>query len=448
MRKFCFLLLACCMLITGCNIHKSAGAEDNKLHTTPEVTEEITIELTDEPMITEIITVEPTEVITNEPTEEPTDAPSEEPTENITSVPTDTPQSTPTVKPTNTPRPTVTPSPVPTATPKPTPKPTPTPTPKPTWTETEIEPKTLYTTHSLNIRTAPYTGEDNVIYCMPKGAKVKAIAETNNGWYKIEYKDYVGYSSKKYLSTQQEENLTYPLVYQDSTMKITIYKEWYHYAYIYSAHIVTTDYTRIGMYNANNKYHSYCTTSQAAKQLGAILCVNGDYANAPCFGLAFARRGKVFNDGECYAVGFYNNHTGILYLNGSGTPTYGRKLSKLVEEGLVTDTINFYYSVFVKNGQNLINPDQSNSTDRRPRTFIGTNGNPGDIWIFVADGDHRDGKSVGINSWERADWAISKGCTLCFGMDGGGSSTMVFQGKRLTGGNHSERAVVDFFFAK
>ena len=232
-------------------------------------------------------------------------------------------------------------------------------------------------------------------------------------------------------------------------MKITIYKEWYHHAYIYSAHIQFTDYKRVGMYNANGKYHSYCTTSQAAKQLGAILCVNGDYANAPCFGLPFARQGKVYNDDiECWAPGFYNNHNGKLFLNDWGMPTHGRKLSEMVKEGIVTDTINFYYSVFVKNGKSLINDSEQHSNDRRPRTFIGTNEQPGDIWVFVADGDHRDGKSVGINSWERAEWAISKGCTLCFGMDGGGSSTMVFQGKRLTGGNHSERAVVDFFFAR
>ena len=267
--------------------------------------------------------------------------------------------------------------------------------------------------------------------------------------YFIKYKDYVGYSAKKYLSTQQESNLTFPLVYKDDTMKITIYKEWYHHAYIYSAHIQFTDYKRVGMYNANGKYHSYCTTSQAAKQLGAILCVNGDYANAPCFGLPFARQGKVYNDDiECWAPGFYNNHNGKLFLNDWGMPTHGRKLSEMVKEGIVTDTINFYYSVFVKNGKSLINDSEQHSNDRRPRTFIGTNEQPGDIWVFVADGDHRDGKSVGINSWERAEWAISKGCTLCFGMDGGGSSTMVFQGKRLTGGNHSERAVVDFFFAR
>ena len=448
------LLLACiasfCM---GCVKDDTPPAAAKPYATTRPTMNPTTAVTTDQPDNTPVVTATVTDMPTDEPTVEPTklvtEEPTDEPTAEPTAVPTEAPTTTPTPKPTATPKPTPTATPKPTATP--TPKPTATPVPTPSWTEEEIETKTLYTTHRLNLRTAPDTNQDNIILCMPSGAKVKATAYTSNKWYKVTYtknnKSYTGYAHSHYLSEVSPET-QWPLVYKDANTTITIYKEWYHHAYIYSAHIVTTKYDRIGMYNANGHYHSYCTTSQAAKQLGAILCVNGDYANAPCFGLAFARHGKVYNDGECYAVGFYNNHNGRMFLNISGTPTYGRRLSTMVEEGLVTDTINFYYSVYVKNGKSTISDSEQHSNDRRPRSFVGTNGNPGDIWIFVADGDHRDGKSVGINSWERAQWALSKGCTMCVGMDGGGSSTMVFRGKRLTGGNHSERAVVDFIYFK
>ena len=87
-------------------------------------------------------------------------------------------------------------------------------------------------------------------------------------------------------------------------------------------------------------------------------------------------------------------------------------------------------------------------TSRAQRTFIGTNGNAGDIWLVVSDGRYNDGKSAGLTYREMAAYLQSKGCTFGVPLDGGGSSTMVFQGKVLNAANGTQRAVVDFVYFK
>lgn len=86
-----------------------------------------------------------------------------------------------------------------------------------------------------------------------------------------------------------------PKKYSDSTLKITITKEWYKNAYVYAAHVNLTDYSRFFTSNGNNKYGSKETTSHSAKRQGAILAINGSYS-APYLGYGVVRAGKVYND--------------------------------------------------------------------------------------------------------------------------------------------------------
>ena len=45
-------------------------------------------------------------------------------------------------------------------------------------------------------------------------------------------------------------------------------------------------------------------------------------------------------------------------------------------------------------------------------------------------------------------YLVSKGCTFGVNLDGGGSSTMYFNGKVLNAARGNERAVVDFVYFK
>ena len=238
----------------------------------------------------------------------------------------------------------------------------------------------------------------------------------------------------------------YPKGYRDDTCTIIIYKEWYHNAYVYAAHVTFTDYDRLWVECGKGKYNSGGeTTSAAAKRVGAILAINGDYAvpGNGAGGYAIARKGKVCNDKKTYAEGVYNHHTGML-LYGQSKGIGGVMLSELVANKKVTDTFQFGPCMLL-DGKVLGDPS---STSRAQRTFIGTNGRPGDIWLCVSDGRYNDGSSAGLNGYQCGAYLASKGCTLGVPLDGGGSTTMYFNGSVLNAAKNGQRAVVDFVMFK
>ena len=311
----------------------------------------------------------------------------------------------------------------------------------------EAEGVVYYTTTALNVRTGPSTSHDR-LGTMAKGTKVVSYG-TSSGWHKIIYNNQIAYCFGSYLTKNGGGVSTiseYPKTYKDSTCTITIYKEWWNNAYVYAAHIQYTDYTRLWMECANGKYNSGGeTTSAAARRVGAIIAINGDYAT-PGNGAgsyAIARNGVVCNDQKACPEGIYNSKTGVL-LYGQSKGISGEQLSTLVKEGKVTDTFQFG-PCFLLDGK--IIGDKS-STSRAQRTFIGTNGNAGDIWLCVSDGRYNDGKSAGLNAYECATYLQSKGCTLGVPLDGGGSSTMYFDGQVLNAAKSGQRAVADFLMFK
>lgn len=232
--------------------------------------------------------------------------------------------------------------------------------------------------------------------------------------------------------------ISYPLTHSDSTSNITITKEKYAGTWCYIAHVTFTDYSRFGTSCGRGVYGGSETTSSAAARLGAILTINGDWA-APQLGYRVARSGQVCNDGSCWSEGVYSRANGILAYPGD-IGIQGQNLGSLVAAGTVSDTFQFG-PTFLRNGAVI----GSNGGGRAQRTFIGTSGAPGDIWMVVTEGRYSDGVSAGLTYTECAQLLQSKGCTFGVPLDGGGSSTMVFKGMRLNSVS-SERSVVDFVY--
>ena len=251
-------------------------------------------------------------------------------------------------------------------------------------------------------------------------------------------------------ATPQLKSNEYPKGYRDGTCTIIIYKEWYKNAYVYAAHIKFTDYTRLWTECANGQYRGGTeTTSHAANRVGAIFAVNGCYS-APSLDYTVVRRGKIWNGSGrasfwCPAV--YSSYNGKLVSAWDGswsTPgVSGGQIDDLVSRGLVTDTFCF-------GPPSMFNGQIANSSDttRAQRTFIGTNGHPGDIWICVSDGRYNDGSSAGLTFNEAIQYLKDKGCTFGVHLDGGGSSTMYFNGSVLNAARGNQRAVVDFLVFK
>ena len=249
-------------------------------------------------------------------------------------------------------------------------------------------------------------------------------------------------------STNTSTTSAYPMTYSDGTATITIYKEWYNNAYCYAAHIKFSDYSRLSTACANGAYGKGTeTTSHAASRLGAILTINGCYSSKN-LDYIVVRDGKIWNgsDRSAWLPAIYSQSNGKLLSawDSGGTPGIsGANVNELVSKGLFTDSFCFGPPI-LSNG----NITAGSDTSRAQRTFIGTNGKAGDIWLVVSDGRYNDGKSAGLTYKEMASYLKSKGCTFGVPLDGGGSSTMVFKGQVLNAAKGNQRAVVDFLYFK
>lgn len=254
--------------------------------------------------------------------------------------------------------------------------------------------------------------------------------------FKVIVEDKNGNKTTKSFIINVGKKPDWPKTYEDETGKITIIKEWYKNAWVYAAHIEFSDYDRLKTTTCSGGNE---TTSAAAERLSAILTINGDYSSDHSGGIV--RDGKVLRDhGYCDAPGVYNQSTGIL--------EYGKKLNgsltSLVNSGRITDTFNFCKeSVYINNG---VLASNRWGDSRAQRTFMGTNGKAGDIWLCVSDGRYNDGESAGLTYLECGQYLQTKGCTFALPLDGGGSSTMVFEGEVLNAEKGHERAVVDFVY--
>lgn len=304
-----------------------------------------------------------------------------------------------------------------------------------------------------------YTGDEVCTKCnetVKTGTVIKAEGHRYGNW--VTSKEPTGFETgSKYrtcTTCKAKETASipktelYPIIDEGEGYKITITREWYKKAWVYVAHLKFTDYARFGTSCANGKYkNGYETTSHAASRLGAILTINGCYS-APKLDYTVVRSGKIWNGANrnMCLPGVYSSHTGLFqsgWEGKQGTPGIsGVSVQQLVDEGKVTDTFCFGPPGLV-NGE-LIG---KNEGARAQRTFMGTNGNAGDIWLCVSDGRYNDGESAGLTFYEAMEFLTTKGCTFGLHLDGGGSSTMVYRGHVLNAVKE-ERAVVDFVYFK
>ncbi len=240
----------------------------------------------------------------------------------------------------------------------------------------------------------------------------------------------------------------YPLSYSDESATITITREWFEDAWCYIAHLQFSDYTRFGTDCANGAYdNGYETTSNAAHRLGAIFAVNG-CGSAPFLDYPVIRSGVLCNGSgrNLLVPAVYSSTNGLLqsaWETGGTDGIAGVTIDELVETGAVTDTFSFGPPILA-NGTVVAGSDDS----RAQRNFIGTNGNPGDIWIIISEGRYMDGESAGLTYSQCARLLVEKGCTFGVPLDGGGACTMVFQGEVLNSAAGRERSLVDFVYFK
>ena len=220
-------------------------------------------------------------------------------------------------------------------------------------------------------------------------------------------------------NSSESNVLSYPLTYSDATASITVYKENYNGSNVYAAHVQLSDYSRFyGAYLGGQVLSSVASDK--------ILAINGDWA-APN-GYTLIRNGQMIVQSNM-PEGAYSAYNGLLWYGQSGY------------DG-ATETFCFG-PAFLMNGSVI----GGNMSSRAQRTFIGTTGVPGDLWLCVTDGRYVDGYSAGLTEYECAVYLQSKGCTFGVPLDGGGSTEMIFRGQILNS-VASERPLSDALFIK
>ena len=236
--------------------------------------------------------------------------------------------------------------------------------------------------------------------------------------------------------------------YSDGNISVTLTEKTVNETQVYVADITlsSSDYLKTAL--AQNSYGTNVTakTSVTAAENNAILAVNGDYYGANSSGYVI-RNGVVYRDSVREDA---SNGDLAIYKDGSFKIIYEDQVSadQLVRDGVV-NLLAFGPSL-VENGEISVdtNTEVGQAMSSNPRTAIGIIDENHYI-IVVSDG--RTSESKGLSLYQMAEVMKSYGVKTAYNLDGGGSSTLYFNGqvinKPTTGGSKiSERAVSDIVY--
>ena len=217
----------------------------------------------------------------------------------------------------------------------------------------------------------------------------------------------------------------------------------------YVADVLLDDATTLRSAFADNAFGENITetTSAIAEDNGAVFAINGDYYGFRDTGIV-VRNGVVYRDeGAREGLAFYTDGTVEIY---DETTTSADELvadgvwntlsfgPAIVADGAIVDGIEDV-EVDTNVGNHSIQGDQ-------PRTAVGvidTN-----HLVFVVVDGRSPGYSEGVTMTELAEIMQGLGATTAYNLDGGGSSTMYFDGELVNDplGRGQERGTSDILY--
>lgn len=236
--------------------------------------------------------------------------------------------------------------------------------------------------------------------------------------------------------------------YKDENISINLTETTVNNTQVYVADVSLSSAEYLKTAFAQNSYGTNVTakTSVTAADNKAILAVNGDYYGANATGYVI-RNGVVYRDSVRENA---SNGDLAIYKDGTFKIIYEDQVTaeKLVNDGVVN--LLAFGPALVENGEISVdtNTEVGQAMASNPRTAIGIIDENHYI-IVVSDG--RTSESQGLSLYQMAEVMKSYGVKTAYNLDGGGSSTLYFNGqiinKPTTGGNKiSERAVSDIVY--
>lgn len=228
----------------------------------------------------------------------------------------------------------------------------------------------------------------------------------------------------------------------DYSITVTQYQEYDTAIYVADITVSSAEIIKTAL--ANDTYGKNITayTSTIASENQAVLAINGDYYGAQ-------ESGYVIRNGVAYRETSDGEDIFVLYADGSMKVLDSDDVTvqELLDQGawqawsfgpgLLSDGV-------VTVGENT---EVSRAMNSNPRTAIGRIDD--NHYVFVVS-DGRTDESKGLSLYELAEFMESLGCRTAYNLDGGGSSTMYFNGSVInnptTNGRIRERAVSDIVY--
>jgi exopolysaccharide biosynthesis protein len=234
--------------------------------------------------------------------------------------------------------------------------------------------------------------------------------------------------------------------YEDENIKISIESVYEYDTWIYVADIQVSSAAYLKTAFAGDTYgrNFKDTTSDMAEDKGAIFAINGDY-------YGFRDTGFVLRNGVLYRDTARTSGEDLV-IDSTGNFSIANEsydsAQQLAEDGAWQ--IFSFGPALIDDGEICVtsSSEVSQSKSSNPRTAIGQ---VSELHYIVIVSDGRTSESKGLSLLQLAQEFQARGCTVAYNLDGGGSSTMWFNGEIVNnpvGGrsNSSERSVSDIVY--
>jgi exopolysaccharide biosynthesis protein len=234
--------------------------------------------------------------------------------------------------------------------------------------------------------------------------------------------------------------------YEDENMTVTLTEYQVDGTTVYAADIQLSSASYLKTALAKSAYGKNVTetTSEMAESNNAVLAINGDYYGAQ-------EKGYVLRNGVLYRnTAEKGQEDLVIYEDGSFEIIVEDEITaeELLEKGAVQ--ILSFGPALITDGKVSVteNDEVGRAMASNPRTAIGI---IDDLhYVFVVS-DGRTDESQGLTLYQLSQFMESLGADTAYNLDGGGSSSMVFQGVLVnnpttTGNSIKERSVSDIVY--
>lgn len=257
--------------------------------------------------------------------------------------------------------------------------------------------------------------------------------------------DIITVESSNTTETTSSEPVITATSYTDENIQIAIDEQVVNDTTVYVVDIQVSDASYLKTALAQNTYGRNIkeATSTIAKDNQAILAINGDF-------YGFRSSGYVIRNGNLYRQsGEESQEDLVIDENGdfSIVDEYDVSAQELLDSG-VQQVLSFGPTL-VENGEIVVDTsaEVGQSMSSNPRTAIGQVAENHYVMV-VSDG--RTDESVGLSLYQLAEVLQQAGAKTAYNLDGGGSSTLYFNGNVINtpvgGQGSSERSVSDIVY--